>query len=51
LVSRRKRQANKANAADCPSCVFIEGVLPAMLLQIEANYTGEVGFLSAECFV
>jgi hypothetical protein len=42
---------NKANAADCPSKVFIEGVSPVMTPQIVANYAGEVGFSSTGCLV
>ena len=44
-------QANKANAADCPSCVFIEGALPVMVSQIGVNCAGEVGISSAGCIV
>jgi len=47
----RQIAPNKANAADCPSCVFIEGVLPVMVFRIETNRTGEVAVLSAGCFV
>jgi hypothetical protein len=35
---------NKANAADCPSKIYIEGILPVTVSQIGANCAGEVGF-------
>ena len=41
----------KANAADCPSCVFIEGVLPVMVSQIGANCAGEVHFIAGVFWV
>ena len=30
-------------ALDCPSPIFIEGVLPAKLVEIEGNFAGRVG--------
>ena len=38
------RPHNKANAADCPSWVFSEGVLPVTVSQIGVKGAGEVHF-------
>ena len=38
------RPYNKANAADCPSWVFSEGVLPVTVSQIGVKGAGKVHF-------
>ncbi len=46
LVLRGLRVSNDPRLPD-----FIEGVSPVMVPQIGVNCAGEVGFLSAGCFV